>query len=216
MLLAARPSPRRRRCYWSCTSPEAKLHDMFLMAGMSESTAWRVLCKFCECFSQHMVETWIGLPFSDQELQHTMEAYHRLEFTGAVGSTDVTHLSWNKCPVVDTRSYKGKEGFPTLAYEVTVDHSMRALGATCDRPGARNKKIIVRYDETVVQVRMNIRFTDLEYTLFDADRNEYTHRGEYLIVDGGNHQVLTWGCQPLLPLHCVCIVYEECSGVCSA
>ncbi|CAM9561417.1 unnamed protein product [Discosporangium mesarthrocarpum] len=33
------------------------LDDMFFMAGMSESTAWRVLHKFCECFSQHMFET---------------------------------------------------------------------------------------------------------------------------------------------------------------
>ncbi|CAN0329267.1 unnamed protein product [Discosporangium mesarthrocarpum] len=71
-----------------------------------------------------MFETWIGLPKSDEELQRTMKAYHRLGYTGAVGSTDVTHLNWNKCPVVDTRSYKGKEGSP-LAYEVNVDHSMR-------------------------------------------------------------------------------------------
>ncbi|CAN0481225.1 unnamed protein product [Discosporangium mesarthrocarpum] len=54
-----------------------------------------------------------------------MKAYHRLGFTGAAGSTAVTHLRWNKCPVVDTRSFKDKEGFPTLAFEVTVDHSMR-------------------------------------------------------------------------------------------
>ncbi|CAN0205245.1 unnamed protein product [Discosporangium mesarthrocarpum] len=38
---------------------------------------------------------------------------------------------------------------------------------------------------------MNKRFTDLEYTLFDADGNEYTHRGAYLIVDGGYHR---WKC----------------------
>ncbi|CAM9164621.1 unnamed protein product [Discosporangium mesarthrocarpum] len=67
-----------------------------------------------------------------------MEAFHRLGFTDAVGSADVTHLSWNRCPVVDTRSYKGKEGFPTLAYEVTVDNSMCfTLGATCGSPVIR-------------------------------------------------------------------------------
>ncbi|CAM9947472.1 unnamed protein product, partial [Discosporangium mesarthrocarpum] len=77
---------------------ETVLDDMYFMAGMSESTAWRVLHKFCECFSQHMFETWIGLPKNDKELHHTMGAYHCLGFTGAVGSTDVTHLSWNRCP----------------------------------------------------------------------------------------------------------------------
>ncbi|CAN0184430.1 unnamed protein product, partial [Discosporangium mesarthrocarpum] len=118
-----------------------------------------------------------------------MEAYHSLEFTGAVGSTNVTHLNWNKCPVVDTRSYKGKKGFPTLAYEVAVDHSMRVLGATCDFPGTRNDQTIVSYDDdTVVHVWMNKRFTDLEHTLFDADGNEYKLRGAYLFADGGYHQ----------------------------
>ncbi|CAN0408744.1 unnamed protein product, partial [Discosporangium mesarthrocarpum] len=72
-----------------------------------------------------MFETWIGLPKSEEELQRTMEAYHRLGFTGAVGSTDVTHMSWKIYPVTETRSYKGKEWFSTLAYEVTVDHSIR-------------------------------------------------------------------------------------------
>ncbi|CAN0103390.1 unnamed protein product [Discosporangium mesarthrocarpum] len=90
-----------------------------------------------------------------------MEAYPRLGFTGAVWSTDVTNFSWNMCPGVDTRSYKGKEGFPTLAYKVTVDHSKRVLEATCGSPGARNDKTIVRYDDTVFQVRMNKGFTDL-------------------------------------------------------
>ncbi|CAM9430383.1 unnamed protein product [Discosporangium mesarthrocarpum] len=102
------------------------LDVMFFIWGMSESTAWRVLHKFCECFSQHMFETCIGLLKSDEELRQTMEAYHRWGFTGAVGPI----ISWNKCPVVDNRSYKGKESFPTLAYEVTVDHSMRVFGAT--------------------------------------------------------------------------------------
>ncbi|CAM9175172.1 unnamed protein product [Discosporangium mesarthrocarpum] len=125
------------------------LDETVFMAGMSETTPWRVLHKFCECFRQYMFETWIGLPKSDEELQQTMEAYHLLGFTGVVGSTDVTHLSWKKCPVVDTRSYKGKKGFPTLAYEVTVDHSMRALGAICGSPGARHDKTIALYDDTV-------------------------------------------------------------------
>ncbi|CAN0398361.1 unnamed protein product [Discosporangium mesarthrocarpum] len=137
---------------------------MFLMAGMSEGTAWRVLHKLCECFSQHMFETWTGLPKNEEELQQTMEAYHHLGFTGAVWSTDVTHLSWNKCPVVDTRSHKGKEGFPLWR---------------------------TRSPSTIPCVWMNERFTDLEYTLFDPDGNEYTHREAQLIVDSGYHQ---WEC----------------------
>ncbi|CAN0051081.1 unnamed protein product, partial [Discosporangium mesarthrocarpum] len=48
---------------------------------------------------------------------------------------------------------------------------------------------------------MNKRFKDLEYTLFGADGNAYAHRGAYLIVDGGYHQLLTRECPPPVPLH---------------
>jgi hypothetical protein len=48
-----------------------------------------------------------------------------------------------------TRYFTGKEHFPTIAYEATVDHSGRVLGVTKGFPGAKNDKTIVRFDLTV-------------------------------------------------------------------
>ncbi|CAN0331618.1 unnamed protein product [Pylaiella littoralis] len=76
-------------------------------------------------------------------------------FTGAIGSTDVTHVGWGMCPFTLGRSFTGKEGFPTLAFEVTVDHAGRAIGVTQGFTGATNDKTIVRYDAAVQTIRNN-------------------------------------------------------------
>ncbi|CAM9586261.1 unnamed protein product [Discosporangium mesarthrocarpum] len=87
---------------------------------------------------------------------------------------------------------KEKESYPTLAYEVTMNHSTRVLGATCAFPGGRNNKAIRRYDPNVMEVRLSKRITDLlECALFDADTDEHIHRGAYLIVERGYHK---WKC----------------------
>lgn len=116
-----------------------------------------------------------------------MKDYDELGFTGAMGSTDVTHVHWAAAPHSLRFSYKGKEGYPTLAYECTVDHSGRCLGATKGYPGAHNDKTIVKFDSFVTKVREECK--DVEYTLKDSDGTTYTERGAYLIVDGGYHQV---------------------------
>ncbi|CAM9380065.1 unnamed protein product [Choristocarpus tenellus] len=85
------------------------------------------IAQVSRVLSQHMLDSWIRLPESDKEQRQTMEAYC-LGFRGAVGSTDVTLIRWDKCSVIDARSYKGKESFQPLPYEVTIHHSMLVLG----------------------------------------------------------------------------------------
>lgn len=51
-------------------------------------------------------------------------------------------------------SYKGKEGFLRLGYEVAVDHTGRALGQTKGNPGAETDKTIVQYDKSVQSVHL--------------------------------------------------------------
>ena len=55
--------------------------------------------------------------------QEVMEHYHELGLTGAIGSTDVTHVRWDRCPYCLQCSYTEKVGFPTIAYQATVDYT---------------------------------------------------------------------------------------------
>ena len=43
-------------------------------------------------------------------------------------------------------SHKGKEGYPTLSYEVTVDHTKRIIAATKGFKGALNDKTVGKLD----------------------------------------------------------------------
>ena len=81
-----------------------------------------------------------------------MDHYHKLGFTGAMGFTDVTHVGWGMCPFTVGRSFTGKEGFPTIAFQVTVDHAGRALAVTSGFTGATNDKTIIRYDAAVNKI----------------------------------------------------------------
>jgi hypothetical protein len=67
-------------------------------------------------------------------------------FPGAIGCTDVVHLWWDKCPMSLTNFYTVKEGYPTIAYEMTCDHSGRILYCTLGFYGSQNDKSIIRFD----------------------------------------------------------------------
>lgn len=155
---------------------------------MSKQTAQATFHKFCKSFASELYEEHIYLP-TGTYLDHVMDQYSRMGFTGAVGSTDVTHVRWGMCPFNLGRSYTGKEGFPTIAYQVTVDHSGRALAVTEGFTGATNDKTIIRYDEAVRMIRESPEYRDRVFKLRMADGSWITRKGCYLLVDNGYHEV---------------------------
>ncbi|CAN0065133.1 unnamed protein product, partial [Pylaiella littoralis] len=140
---------------------------------MSKSMAAATFHKFCKNFAKEMFEEHIYLPTGTYQ-DEVMDCYRKLGFTTAIGSTDVTHVGWGMCPFTLGRSFTGKEGFPTLAFEVTVDHAGRAIGVTQEFTGATNDKTIVRYDAAVQTIRNNKVYKDREYKLRRADGTEFT------------------------------------------
>ncbi|CAN0410174.1 unnamed protein product, partial [Pylaiella littoralis] len=161
--------------------------DINQLSLMSKSMAAATFHKFCKNFAKEMFEEHIYLPTGTYQ-DEVMDCYRKLGFTGAIGSTDVTHVGWGMCPFTLGRSFTGKEGFPTLAFEVTVDHAGRAIGVTQGFTGATNDKTIVRYDAAVQTIRNNKVYKDREYKLRKADGTEFTRKGCYLIVDNGYHE----------------------------
>ncbi|CAM9702796.1 unnamed protein product [Discosporangium mesarthrocarpum] len=109
-----------------------------------------------------MYETWIFAPVGD-DLKKVTDTFGKLRFPGAVGSTDVTHI---RCaPASHATYYRGKEGCPSTAYQVTVDHSGHALAVTEGFAGAKNDKVIIHFDRFCDRVKYYERFTSMEYTL---------------------------------------------------
>jgi Plant transposon protein len=173
----------------------APLRTVASLSGMSEPTLCRVLHRFCEAFAADMYDEWIRPCESEEDVIRVMRHYAQLGFPGAVGSSDCMHISWDKTPSQHARYYTGKEGFPTVAYEVTVDHTMRVQAVTRGFHGSANDKTIVRFDGFVNRIKGDAFYKNMEYNLRvndgpADDPSSFTRvSGAYLIVDNGYHKV---------------------------
>ena len=118
-----------------------------------------------------------------------MELYHQLGLSGAIGSTDVTHVKWDRCPYSLQRSYSEKEGHPTIAYMATVDFTGRLLGTTRGFPGSAKCQDHTPLRSCVQRIREDRQYTEQVFELKSADGKAVKHKGNYLIVDNGYHKV---------------------------
>lgn len=171
----------------------AALRTIASLSGMSQTTVQRVLHAFCSDFAADMYDEWVKPELNEETYRPLMQHYAAVGFPGCVGSSDVTHVPWDKTPSRSLRAYTGKEGFPTVAYEVTVSHTMQVLGVTAGFQGSFNDKTIVRYDAGVQRVKTDPFFTRMEYSVRIGAGNEASSykriTGAYIAVDGGYHKV---------------------------
>ncbi len=116
-------------------------------------------------------------------------------FPGWVGSIDCLHIGWDQSPHQYTNMYKGKEGFPSIAYEVICSSRKFVQSVTRGHPGARNYKHIVRTDDVDMSLLAGDGWLNLkawEVTTLSANAGvTKAFNGVYLIRDGGYHR---WPC----------------------
>ncbi|CAN0370454.1 unnamed protein product, partial [Ectocarpus fasciculatus] len=163
--------------------------SIYQMSWMSAATVQAMFHKFCKHFAREMYDEHIYLPSEQNgELDHVMKQYDRLGFSGAMGSMDVTHIGWSKCPYNLARSYTGKEGVPTVGYQVTVNHAGRAIAVTEGFTGSTNDKTIVCWDAAVEKIRTDKQYTEKTFDVYNEDGTTTTLKGCYLLVDNGYHK----------------------------
>ena len=66
------------------------------------------------------------------------------------------------CPAFLANLATGKEGYPSIAYNVICDHQGRALAVLTGAYGSTNDKTIVRFDDFVDDVRCDDFFREFE------------------------------------------------------
>ena len=115
-------------------------------SGISEETLRVFFHDFNEFFASNFYDAFVFPPTTPEDVAKVTTIYRRLGFPGAVGSIDCVHVRWDKCPFSLRSSCKGKEGYPSLAYEAVVDHHRRILSVTKSHYGARNDKTIIKFD----------------------------------------------------------------------
>lgn len=129
-------------------------------------------------------EEWVRYPDTMLEMKNVMSAYEKHYLPGCGGSIDVVHCKWAACAAGDNVKAKGKEGYPTLAFECITNNTRKILGVSSVQFGSRNDQHIVRLDDTVRKLRTEW-YTEVEWSYFDLDGNELQSTGVYLICDGG-------------------------------
>eukprot|EP00961_Rhodomonas_salina_P033786 454541-Rhodomonas_salina.1 len=67
-----------------------------------------------------LYDEFVVAPGSAAEVAKVEAVYRHMGFPGCVGSIDCVHVAWEGCPAVLHNQYKGGEGYPSIAYEVTV------------------------------------------------------------------------------------------------
>ena len=65
-----------------------------------------------------MQSTFIYMPRNSTEFNGVQADYALIGLPGCVGSVDFVRIGWGKCPHQYYNMYKGKEGYPTISFEV--------------------------------------------------------------------------------------------------
>jgi hypothetical protein len=81
-----------------------------------------------------------------------MKRYEEVGLPGCMGSVDVVHVKWSNCPAGDFNRAKGKESYPSLAFECISDFDRQITSVYGPQFGSRNDKHIVKSDGNVLDV----------------------------------------------------------------
>ena len=164
------------------------------LTDVSVSHIHSFFVKFIAWFYSHYHTTWIVFPATTEQVVHVESRYAGLGLPGCLGSVDCVHVGWDMCPGGFNSDCIGKEGYPTLAFQVIVSHSRRILAVTQSFFGTWNDKTIVKFDDKVKQLRVLPFYTNYYWQLLQSNGDLMVQKGLYLICDGGYHQ---W--QTLIP-----------------
>ena len=92
------------------------------------------------------------------------------------------HGTYN-CPAPRRGDATGKEGYPTVVFNVVTSHTRRIISIAGPFDGARNDETIVRVDDIVSKVRTLELFTKYIFKLFDAFGVEVFCKGAWIMCD---------------------------------
>jgi len=137
---------------------------------------WMIANKYSEV---------VRAPRTFDELARVVGEFEAAGFPGCAGSVDGTHVAWVGFRAGDRADMTGKEGYPTLVFGVTVDHSYKIMHITRAHPGATNDNVVMLEDEFHQTTMHSDLYKNFEFTLYDEDRRKVRHRGVYAICDGG-------------------------------
>ncbi len=151
--------------------------------------------KFFKKFVRYLFDRqheYIYLPCNVGELKTVMRSYEEMGLPGAMGSVDVVHVKWSNCPAGDYNQAKGKESYPSLAFECISDFNRCICHVHGPQFGTRNDKHIANMDIGVPSI--DRVYSHVPWKCFDEYGNIQKENSAYLICDNGYLQWPTLIC----------------------
>jgi hypothetical protein len=99
-----------------------------------------------------MKDEYIFLHENVAALARTMKSYESVGLPGACGSMEVVHVKRSNCPAGDYNRAKGKESYPTMAFQCITNYNCRFLAVYGPQFGTRNDKEIVKLNPNMKKI----------------------------------------------------------------
>ena len=127
----------------------------------------------------------VKIPSRLEDLKEIEAAYASLGLPGECGYIDVVHIDLGACQAGLTNLMTGKDGYPSIGYNMICDHLGRALDLMPGAYGSINDQTIVKFDEAVEDVKTtNKLFKENLYKMRNEQGERQLEKGVYIIVDG--------------------------------
>ena len=152
--------------------------------GVSIKTFSTFHSKYMEWFNR----TQLGKYVYPSDPKTASRVYGNYGFPGCVGSMDGVHIPWEACPWQMKHLHTGKEGYPTIAFNVVCDSTTRVQSISRAFHGKVNDKTLVRCDDFVSRLRSDPEYKRLAFDLGEKDGVKKQWLGAYIMCDGGYHQ----------------------------
>lgn len=158
-------------------------------ASLSRSTMQIFHCRFMEWAVGKWEEEWIRGPQTPEEVAKEEKKFRLCGLPGCIASMDGVHCPWDRSPSQEKYVYVGKEGYPTVAWNVCASHSKVVMHVNDAFGGNKNDKTMVQTDWFVEQMLENPLYKEMEFELLvDTEGNTKRVKGAWILCDGGYHR----------------------------
>ena len=141
--------------------------------------------KFSEMGRSYLYPEHVQMPSTMADLVDIEASYAAIRIPGAGGSIYVAHRGLGCCRFGLSNLCTGKEGYPTLGYNMICDHRGGALALMPGAYGLVNYKTMVKYDDAVKMVKTKKLFAEYSYGVYNEVGTHSIEKGIVIIVDGG-------------------------------
>ena len=168
-------------------------------SGMDAETIRRFFHKWLAWAVNNHYKQFVKLATTYDEIERNEKVFNKLGLPGAVYSMDGVHCAADNVAHRYRHRYIGKEGYPTVAWNVLSSHSKKIAHVSCMFMGSKNDKTMVRRDDGVLAVKNDSLFTEYHFWIYDMDGNKIGHRGVWIVCDGGYHEWRATICAMKIP-----------------